>query len=52
VYGPREHAALGAPAQSQLPGVPPANPAAAAGTWQTVEMPRAEGLPADIKGES
>jgi aliphatic nitrilase len=52
VHGPREHAALGAPAQGRLPGAPPANPAAAAGTWQTVEMPRAEGLPADIKGES
>jgi nitrilase len=42
VYGMREHAALDAPEQGQLPGVPPAIPDASAGKWQTVELPSAE----------
>ncbi len=45
VYGTREHAALEAPAQGRLPGVPPEIPDASA--WQTVAMPHAEGLPDD-----
>ncbi len=49
VYGTREHAALEAPAQGRLPGVPPAIPDASA--WQTVEMPRAEAVPDEKKAK-
>ena len=45
VHGTREHAALEAPAQGQPPGVPPAIPDAARGGWQTIEAPRAQGVP-------
>ncbi len=45
VQGTREQAALEAPAQGQLPGVPPALPDAARGAWQTIEVPRADGVP-------
>ncbi len=49
VCGTREHAALEAPAQGQLPGVPPAIPDASA--WQTVGMPCAENVPDDKKAK-
>ncbi len=45
VHGAREHAALEAPAQGQLPSVQPAIPDATRGTWQAIEVPRAEGMP-------
>jgi aliphatic nitrilase len=51
VSGTHEHAALDAPAQGQLPGVPPAIPVTSAGAWQTVELPRADGPP-DEKSKS
>ncbi len=40
VHGTREHTALAAPAQEQLPGIPPSIP-----VWEPVELPRAAGRP-------
>lgn len=45
VYGAREQAALGAPAQQQLPGTAPAISEASADAWRAVEMPRIEDAP-------
>jgi nitrilase len=46
VHGGREDAALPAPHQAQLPGMPPAIPQAGA-DWRAVEAPPAEDLPAE-----
>jgi aliphatic nitrilase len=45
VHGERGNAALGAPAQAELPGMAPAIPEAS-GTWRALDAPRAENAPA------
>ena len=45
VQGAREQAALGAPAQAQLPGAAPVLTDASGGDWRTVEMKREEDEP-------
>ena len=51
IHGTREHAALEAPAQGQLPGVPPAIPDATRGNWQTIEAPRVDDITAQSLAE-